>query len=119
VNYLNESSSMDPLPDNELMPLSAAAAIAWGHAVDYPSLKLDSAQFEEQMKHMEALLHCLMPVYGEGRLKVRKSDLYQAIKGLRAAPLQLDWWAVRQKKPLESHAVEVRYRLAPELRRAA
>jgi hypothetical protein len=121
VNYLNEGSSMDPLPDNELMPLSAAAAIAWGHAVDYPSLKLDSTQFEEQMRHMEALLRFLITVYGEDPPKVRKSDLYRAIKGLRSPPLQLDWWAVQQKNPsqTETPPIYVQFRVAPGLRRAA
>jgi hypothetical protein len=116
VNLLD----MDRVPDRELMPLCAAAAIAWGYAVDYPSLKLDAAQFEQQMQHMEALLHCLIPVYGENPLKVRKSDLYHAIKALRCQPLQLDWWAVKQKKRLpESRPVEVHVRLAPVLRHAA
>jgi hypothetical protein len=115
VNLLD----MDRVPDRELMPLCAAAAIAWGYAVDYPSLKLDGAQFEQQMQHMEALLHCLIPVYGEDSPKVRKSDLYHAIKALRCQPLQLDWWAVKQKKPPESRPVEVHVRLAPVLRHAA
>jgi hypothetical protein len=109
---------MDRVPDSELMPLSAAAAIAWGYAVDYPSLKLDSAQFEQQMERMEALLHCLMPVYGEAPCKVRKADLYHAIKGLRPPPLQLDWWAVQQKK-LSARPIYVHFRLARGLRRAA
>jgi hypothetical protein len=112
-------ASMDRVPDSELMPLCAAAAIAWGYAVDYPSLKLDSAQFEQQMQHMEALLQCLVPVYGEDPRKVRKSDLYQAIKGLRAAPLKLDWWAVQQKKPPETPPVYVHFHFAAGLRRAA
>jgi hypothetical protein len=115
---------MDRVADSELMPLCAAAAIAWGHAVDYPSLKLDSAQFEQQMLHMEALLECLIPVYGGEPRKVRKCDLYQAIKGLRAAPLQLDWWAVKQKRPSEAKPsrtppLYVHFHLAPALRHAA
>jgi hypothetical protein len=110
---------MDRVAESELMPLCAAAAIAWGHAVDYPSLKLDSAQFDEQLQHMEALLHCLIPVYGENPGKVRKSDLYEAIKGLRSGPRPLEWWAVQQKKPRESRAVAVRFRLASGLRTAA
>jgi hypothetical protein len=112
---------MDCIPGNELMPLCAAAAIAWGHVVDYPALKLDSAQFDEQLRRMEALLRCLIPVRGEDPAKVRKGDLYQAIKRLRPAPLPLEWWAVQQKKPQASRAVEVRFRPAPapELRRAA
>jgi len=110
---------MDRVPDRELMPLCAAAAIAWGYAVDYPSLKVEGAQFEQQMEHMEALLRFLIPVYGEGSPKVRKSDLYRAIKALRSQPLQLDWWAVKQKKPPQSRPVEVHVRLAPVLRHAA
>jgi hypothetical protein len=110
---------MDRVPDSELMPLCAAAAVAWGHAVDYPSLKLDSAQFDEQLRRMEAHLRWLIPVYGKDPAKVRKCDLYQAIKTICPAPLPPEWWAVQQKKPRESRAVEVRFRLAPELRHAA
>jgi hypothetical protein len=110
---------MDRVADSELMPLCAAAAIAWGHAVDYPSLKLDSAQIDAQLDRMEALLQRLLPLYGEKPGKVRKSDLYEAIKALRSGPLLLEWWAVQQKKPRESRAIAVRFRLAPPLRPAA
>jgi hypothetical protein len=102
------------------MPLCAAAAIAWGHAVDYPAVKLDGAQFEQQMQRMEALLQCLIPVYGEDPPKVRKSDLYRAIKGLRSAPQQLDWWAVQQKKKRsESPPVYVHFLRPLELSHAS
>ncbi len=84
------------LHDSELMPLCAAAAIAWGYGVDYPSLKLDSVELDRHLLRMEALLHCLIPVYGENPRKVRKADLYEAIKGLRCAPLPLEWWTRRQ-----------------------
>jgi hypothetical protein len=77
------------------MPLCAAAAIAWGYGVDYPSLKLDSAELDRQLFRMEALLHRLIPVYGENPRKVRKADLYEAIKALRCASLPLDWWTHR------------------------
>ncbi len=87
--------SLEPPADRELMPLCAAAAIAWGYGVDYPSLKLDRAELDQQLHRMEALLHCLLPVYGENPGKVRKSDLYQAIKALRSAPLPLEWWTGR------------------------
>jgi hypothetical protein len=90
----------DRMPDSELMPISAAAAIAWGHAVDYSLLKLDSAQFDEQLRRMEALLRGLIPVFGEDPGKVRKSDLYQAIKALRFGRVPLEWWAVQQKRQL-------------------
>jgi hypothetical protein len=76
---------MDCVPDSELMPLCAAAAIAWGDVVDYPLLKLDSAQFDEQLLRMEGHLRSLIPVYGEDPAKVRKSDLYRTIARLRCA----------------------------------
>jgi hypothetical protein len=107
------------MSDSELMPLSAAAAIAWGHAVDYPLLKLDSAQFDEQLRRMEAHLRSLIPVYGEEPAKVSKSELYKAIKGLCSRALPTEWWAVRQETPPEARAVEVRFRLAQGVRRAA
>jgi hypothetical protein len=110
---------VDRAAQYELIPLCAAAAIAWGHAIDYPSLRMDGAQFEQQMQRMEALLRCLIPVYGENPPKVRKADLYRAIKGLRSGPPQPDWWAVPQKQRPAMPSIQVRLHRAPELSHAA
>lgn len=90
---------MDRVPDSELMPLCAAAAIAWGTVVDYPALKLDSVELDEQLRHMEALLRLLMPVYGEYPIKVRKSDLYRALEALPSGPPPGEWWTAKDVTP--------------------
>jgi hypothetical protein len=110
---------MDRQPGSELIPLCAAAAIAWGYAVDYPLLKLNGAQLDEQLLRVEAHLRSLIPVYGEHPAKVRASDLYRTIRRLRPAPAQLDWWAVQQKAPSKTQPVYVHFHVAPGLRRAA
>jgi hypothetical protein len=75
---------------SELIPLCAAAAIAWGYVVDYPALEFDSTQLDQQLRHMEDHLRRSIPVYGKDQ--VLKRDFYQAIKRLRPAPLPLEWW---------------------------
>jgi hypothetical protein len=106
---------MDCMRDSELMPLCAAAAIAWGHAVDYPSLKLDGAQVDAQLSSMEAHLRGVMPVYGEDPVKVRKCDLRQAIERLRGGPLRREWWTVQQMRPRAARAMSVHFLRAREL----
>jgi hypothetical protein len=119
-NDPNRRFSMDHVPASQLMPLCAAAAIAWGHIVDYPSLVLDSKELEAQLQRMEVRLRSLIPLYGEDRGKVRTSDLYHAIKTLRFGSLPLEWWVAQQKpRELASQAVEFHFRLVPALRHAA
>jgi hypothetical protein len=94
----------------DMMPLCAAAAIAWGYVVDYPALKLDNAQLDQQLRHMEDHLRRSIPVYGKdpGKARVLKRDLYQTIKRLRPALRRLEWWTLQQKKREELRGAEVR-----------